>query len=259
MALVAVPLLCSAQQTGTDASSGSGAVVAQPPADTGAVLLARLERLADGAFALKDLEMTQKERDAWTAETKRYAERSAELRARCHDEIRRANRDTIASKAAQCLRSDLLLEATHRRKQRDLFAGTKGVAGEYLAGATTAIDAWLDAATSIVDGIDAGVFTTVDALKTAKRNLHATYRVPMYDAFNRVRTMHASAILSSVAAQAVAAMGGEPRPVLATLVPCLDAASTSLGTGFHSTGGYQLFREGAAELRRCVGLIEDAE
>ena len=252
--LLASPVLCAAQETGTGASAGSGTVVTQPT-DTGALLLGRLSSVAEGALALGDLEMTAKERDAWATETKRYAERSAELRSRCNEEIRRANRDTIVSKSAQCLRSDLLLEATHRRKQRDLFESTAGVAPAIAGAAATGIDAWLDASTSIVDGIDAGVFTTVDALKTAKHNLHATYRTPMFHAFVRVRAAHGAAIARGVAGAAYASFDGEPHAVLETFVPCVETAVRLLDATSRDGAG---LASGLTQARACIGMLEDA-
>lgn len=255
VSLAIAPVVCFAQDAGSGSTTGSGTVVTQPPVDTGALLLERLSRVAEGALALADVERTQKERDAWTAEVKRYAERSTELRVRCHEEIRRANRDTIATKSAQCLRSDLLLEATHRRKQRDLFASTAGVAPAIADAAATGIDAWLDASTSIVDGIDAGVFTTVDALKTAKRNLHATYRTPMFHAFARVRGAHGAAIARAVASSAHASFDGEPHDVLAAFVPCIEDGVALLdGTAANGQG----LASGLSRVRACIGMLEDA-
>ncbi len=227
--------------------SSSGAVMT----DTGALLIDRLESLAEGAIPLAEMAMTTKEREAWATEVKRYSERSAELRSRCHEEIRKANRDTIVSKAAQCLRSDLLLEATHRRKQRDLFANTAGVQEAIIGGATTGIDAWLDASAAIVDGIDAGVFTTVDALKTAKKNLHSTYRAPMQRAFVHVRIDHGHAILRSAAAAVLASLQNEYHPALETFVLCMETARVAFG----SEGG---LTAGMSQLRDCIEIIDDA-
>lgn len=242
LALALLPAAAFAQES----SSGATTVTI----DSGSLLLGRLESMAQGALPLADVAMTPKERETWATDVKRYAERSAELRSRCHKEIRKANRDTIAAKAAQCLRSDLLLEATHRRKQRDLFVNTDGVQQAVIGGATTGIDAWLDASTTIIDGIDAGVFTTVDALKTAKKNLHATYRAPMQQAFVRVRIDHGVAILRSTAAAVLESLNGETHTVLATFVPCMEAARAA----FDSEGG---LTAGMSQLRGCITIIED--
>lgn len=245
LTLALAPSVCFAQQ------ASSGATVSTE-ASTGAYMLQTLEMFSEGALPLEELAMTDKERAAWNTEVARYVERSTELRARCHEELRKANRDTIATKAAQCVRSDLLLEATHRRKQRERFEALKGVPEDVIGGATTGIDAWLDAAASVIDGIDTGVFGTVDSLKVAKRNLNATYRVPMLDAFKRVRVFQARAVMFSIAARVLEAWDHEERPELEPIANCLVSAELLLDPSKAT------FNDGLTEVRRCIEIIEDA-
>lgn len=238
------PVVCFAQeQTGSgSAATGSGSSVP--------TLEERLESIAGSSQPLKDIVPSDKARAAWAAEVQRYADRSAELRSRCHDEIRKANRDTIVQKSAQCLRSDVLLEATHRRKQRDLFMNTAGVQPDITGGATTGIDAWLDASTAIVDGIDAGVFTTIDSLKTAKRNLNTTYRAPMLQAFERARRAYGLALLGGTAATVLSAYEDASITPPEEFVTCMETARDAFASQGTSAG--------TTALRMCLMLLKDA-
>ncbi len=241
--LAVLPAVCFAQGTGSGSTqSGSGTVMQQQtPTD----LLAELAR---GALPLKDVVPTDKQRAAWAAETKRYADRSTELRSRCHDELRKANRDTIVAKSSLCLRSDLLLEATFRRNQRDMIATTKGVPADDVALATKNIDYWLEAETAIVDGIDTGVFTTVDTMKEAKKNLHLTYRKPMLAALARVRASQVRAVIHSIALAVQPAFPDLPTAVQDAFPGCLASAEGY----FKTEGGLDAVTH---KLYECVDLL----
>ncbi len=248
------PVLCMAQET-QGSSSGTTTVTV----DSGALLLERLDAVADGAAPLKDLAMPEKARAAWTAEVQRYAERSGELRTRCHEEIRKANRDTIVSKSAQCLRSDLLLEITHRRKQADMFAALPGVDENVAEAVSIGVGAYVSAANAVVDGVDTGVFSTVDMLKQAKRNLDETYRRPMLRTFVRARASRGAALARSLAATVRTALNGDARhPFIDTFVPCVEHAHDMLSTATDPasdvTGAYSA---GMTELRHCANLADD--
>lgn len=189
-------------------------------------------------------------------EKQRYTERSSELRRRCHEELRKANRDTITGISAQCLRSDVLLEVNHRRKERDFLKNMPGINADIAHDTATRIDAWLDAAQSIIDGIDAGVFTTVDTLKAAKKNIHLTYRLPMYDAVMHQRAAHIASLSSSVAATLLHSINNEDHPVLETFVPCIEHARETLATAQRSVRDSTSFHTGTSELQTCLELLK---
>lgn len=256
LTLAASPALCFAQGQAGAPPASSGATVVET--GTGTVLMDRLAALAEGALSLEEATAVTKWDQSWPAETKRYTERSAELRARCHEEIRSANRDTIVGKASQCLRSDLLLEITHRRKQADRHANMRGVDAARADGAVDAINAWIGAASAIVDGIDAGVFATVDTLKEAKRNLYQTYRVPMHVALLRVRASRGLHLLSAVARAVHGAMAddGARGPFLETFVACLEGARVSLAAAEGPGGSASDLRAGLETLRSCIDLAD---
>lgn len=252
--LVLSPVLCMAQEA-PGSSSGTTTVTA----DSGALLLERLNAVAERAMPLKDLATPEKARAAWASEVQRYAERSGELRERCHEEIRKANRDTIVSKSAQCLRSDLLLEITHRRKQADMFAELAGVDASVAEAVSIGVGAYVSAANAVVDGVDTGVFSTVDMLKQAKRNLNETYRKPMLRTFVRARASRGASLARSLAASVRTALNGDARrPFIDAFVPCVerthDILMTATDPASDVTGNYSA---GIMELRHCAELADD--
>lgn len=246
------PMLCAAQETPTT-DTGSTVI-----ADSGSILMERLDVLAEGGASIDTLVPSDNLTASWAAEVQRYRERSIELRSRCHEEIRRANRDTIVAKSSLCLRGDLQLEIGHRRKQRDVLVETPGVSLD----PSEAIDTWIDAATAVVDGVDAGVFTTVDMLKEAKRNLHATYRRPMLLAITHARISYVRSLIASVAlvARDVADQSEDSLPFLERIVPCLEEAHAQRVTASAATTHVEAstgLTTSVVALRRCIRIVED--
>lgn len=239
LALAALPAVSLAQDAGTGSVAGSGETLEM-----------RLSILAEGAAAPDAFALSQNTRTAWTAEVKRYEERKAELRVRCSDEIRKANRDTITAKAGQCLRADLLLEIGYRRKQREMVVTVPGATID----PTHAMDDWIDAASAVVDGIDTGIFTTVDILKQAKRNLHLTYRVPMLVALTQARASSVDAMVGSLAgvAQELAATLEDPALFMTSIVACLDDAHTAARAAQAAT----TLDEATSELQLSMGRVQ---
>ncbi len=253
LALACAPFVCAAQESGTGATTGSGTI-----ADPHQELMDRLDALAESGMLLSNVQAPSTIRAAWAEETARYAERSTELRSRCHDELRKANRDTIAEKGALCLRADVMLEIGLRRKQRDVLAATPGIDSDTLESATAAIDSWIDAATTVVDGADAGVFRTIDTLKQVKRNLHAGYRMPMLVHLTFARVALIQSLIRSLALETAAALRAsesDSLPFLEQIVPCLENARQQ-SASVPSTSHVVLMATDA--LRTCITIVRDA-
>ncbi len=238
--------------------TGSGDVMT----DSGSILRSRLAELAGGALPLDELNPPAKAVAAWTAEVERYRERAQELRLRCREEIRSANRDTIVEKSAQCLRSDLLLEVTHRRKQLDylLTMPTLMYDKEVME---QSVESWADAAMAVVDGVDAGVFGTVEVLKQAKLNLHNTYRYPMllnFTAHRGLRIWAHARSLAAVSMDLVSSME-DPSPFLSEIVPCFERVIDALGVVIAAEDqklkSHELYAS-ITFMRQCVSIIERA-
>lgn len=221
------------------------------------MLLERLIALTDGAQNIAALLPRTTQVTAWSAEVQRYSERRAELRSRCHTEIRQANRDTIVGKSALCLRSDLLLEIGHRRKQRDLLEETPG----RTLSPTREIDAWIDAAGSVIDATDANVFTTIDMLKEAKRNLHNTYRVPMLLSLTRARASIVGSTIASLASAAADALDDTDTSALTTLVPCLEQAHAEHLAALSAAmleAASSTHRSSITTVKHCIDLLSES-
>ncbi len=242
--LACAPLVCHAQAT-----------------DTGANLLGRLSALANSGLTLEALAPSSAAQGSWTTELKRYSERSRELRARCHDDIRSANRDTIAGRSALCLRSDLLLEIAHRRKQREWVESLPGVSPISLINVVGATNTWIDAATSVIDGIDAGVFQTAELSRSAKKNLHENYRMTMLTMLTRARASRALSALTAaaLALQGPASADPDPTTLLSSVVPCLETAHALLTAGKVAATNAESaasLRTGSAQLQECLAMID---
>lgn len=168
-----------------------GTSFAAEDAGTGASLYGRIHmlrtqiesRIPANTGALLPNAVKQK---AWDTEKARHEQRIWELRAKCREEIRKANRDTIVSKSAQCLRSDLMEELALRRKEKAYVESLPGIDAQVLAPYSSSVAALMDAQSAIVDGIDTGVYTTVELLQTAKRKLRDQYRMPYWTTFFRL-------------------------------------------------------------------------
>lgn len=250
LSLMLVPFFASAQE------SGSGAVSPEPER----TLQERLSILAESGTGPETLIISASTKTSWTSEVKRYAERSGELRSRCNEEIRKANRDTIASKAAQCLRSDLLLEISHRRKQQEILTTLPGVT----VPATNQIDAFLDAAVAVVDGVDAGVFATIDVLREAKKNLHQNYRRPMLEAITLARVSVLGTVIHSLALTAQNVVEQIPETDLMQIVECLEEATLRHTTAASATtledavAGFRSTLSAVTTCRNLVGALSEA-
>ncbi len=123
---------------------------------------------------------------AWDTEKARHEQRIRELRVKCREEIRKANRDTIVAKSAQCLRSDLMEELALRRKEKAYVESLPNIDASILSSYAASVTALMDAQSAIVDGIDTNVYSTVELLQTAKRKLRDQYRIPYWTAFFRL-------------------------------------------------------------------------
>lgn len=176
-------LLCAApayaQSTGSGTTTGSGMTIDE-----------MVQMLAEKAAALPDdiaaLSVSAQKRTAWATESARLRDRLAQHRRDCREAIRKANRDTLMKTALQCYRSDVLQDINWLREQGQYLAATPFANPEILTSISDAIAALIDAERTIVDGIDANVFGSVESLEQAKRNLRANYREPYWLALTRL-------------------------------------------------------------------------
>lgn len=124
---------------------------------------------------------------SWEKESTLLRARQADHRQTCKEAIRRANRDSIGEVASRCYKDELLQEMNMLKKQQEYLRGLPLVEEALRTKADDACTALIAAASTIIDGIDAGLFETVEVLKSARNNLHSQYRVPFQEALLRVR------------------------------------------------------------------------
>lgn len=193
-----------AQESGSGAVTESGAIVLTGSGRTASDILESLSaRTAEESppRSFTELMLPEKLTAARDAQENKIRERLLQLRRECHEALRRANRDTLPPTANRCMRGELLLEMNMLRKQKEEFARMPTLPPEAIAEVAHSTDNLIEAQATMIDGIDAGVFSTVDLLKEAKKNLHTQYRLPVRRAFLRARAerIHAwSALLASM-------------------------------------------------------------
>lgn len=99
---------------------------------------------------------------------------------RCHDDVRSANRDTLLPVTLQCYRGQLKLEQESLANERTIIDRWPGIPTASKTAMLGSIDALLSAIQPVVDGIDAKVFTSLDAFKNVRTNLLTQYRQPYW-------------------------------------------------------------------------------
>lgn len=175
---MALPLASTAQET-----TGTGETLPMPAAETGSLLRAQAALLLEGTTLPEKPEAfvqnVSSARTAWQQQKDRLTERWIEHRRDCRMQMRQANRDQIARVAADCYRADLLQEL-HLLTQRNdvLLSVLLASDADAAQSVRNAHEHLQDAMQAIIDGIDAGVFVSLQQLTTAKRNLAVQYRLP---------------------------------------------------------------------------------
>lgn len=181
--LIITPASLSAQETGSGAmhttATGSTMEIAK---DTGS-LLRRLDLLVAEAQAID----VKSRGDALDRETKygqlalersRQEPRRLEHRVACRERMRKANRDEQVRTAATCFREMLALELAVVRKERTLVASFSWIPDASRMRPLAATDELISALQTIIDAIDAGIYTEILELEDAKARLHEKYRLP---------------------------------------------------------------------------------
>jgi len=194
---------------------------------------------------------------AWDTEKARHEERIRDLRAKCREEIRKANRDTIVSKSAQCLRSDLMEELALRRKEKQFMESLPNVDAAVLSAYSSAVDKLMDAQSAIVDGIDTNVYSTVELLQTAKRKLRDQYRQPYWTAFFRLSADRLVPWAAWQVDRMEYLLSEEPETAADLQVACLEETVNLLSIAKSSEFGTALtsLKTALAKSRECAATL----
>lgn len=177
--VLALPLAAHAQETGTGATTGSGAMMVPTSEILQNILNIAPTRVARTA---KQLLVSEKIQTAWVKESTLTRTRMNDQRTECNDLVRRSNRDQRMGKILQCQRAMLMLESGLLRNQTQYLNAIPLVDAKLKATATGAIARLENAMMAIVDGIDTGLFTSEGQLISARDNLRTVYREPVWKA-----------------------------------------------------------------------------
>lgn len=194
---------------------------------------------------------------AWDTEKSRHEQRIWELRTKCREEIRKANRDTIVSKSAQCFRSDLMEELALRRKEKQFMESLPGVDAAVLSAYSSAVDNLMDAQSAIVDGIDTNVYSTVELLQTAKRKLRDQYRIPYWTAFFRLSADRLVPWTAWQVGRMDELLSKEPETAADSQVACLEETMNLLSIANFSAFDTALtsLKTALAKSRECAATL----
>lgn len=237
---------------------------AAAPSGTGASLWERAKalraslesRIPENAAALLPDPAKKK---SWDTERARHAQRLAELRRKCREEIRKANRDTVVEKTQQCFRSDLLEQLALHRKEKTYVASLPGIDAGTQAGFQAASQALMDAEVAVVNGVDTGVYATVELLESAKRKLRDQYRAPYWAALFRLAADAQVPWLAWQADRLEYLLSEKPETAATEAVGCLEEAVSLASQSAKSDDGTALesLRAALAKNRECVTTLRE--
>lgn len=172
-------------------AAGTGANVVEVMS-TGAVLRMQIQSIKDmlgtplpkskAEVLLLDAKMA-----GWQSDVQRYNEKSTDYRKTCFDAVRRANRDTIVNQATTCMRGDLLLHISFLRKQQAYVASLPLITAATRSGALLSVNNLISAEMTIVDAIDAHLYTSIAILNDTKAKLRDHYRLPYWLSLTAIR------------------------------------------------------------------------
>ncbi len=194
----------------------------------------------------------------WDTEKARHEQRLWELRAKCREELRKANRDTIAAKAQQCVRSDLMEELAMRRKEKAYMESLPALDPVILKNYSDTTAALMDAEVAIVDGIDSNVYTSVELLQTAKRKLREQYRVPYWKAAFRLSADRVIPWVAWHVSRVEELLTEEPEIEAESAVQCLEETVNLLSIASSEAFGGTLMsvRAALSKSQECAATLQ---
>ncbi|MDD5751671.1 MAG: hypothetical protein PHS73_04095 [Candidatus Peribacteraceae bacterium] len=185
---------------------------------------------------------------------------------RCHTEIRASNRDTLLPVTQQCLKGQLIIERDALKRDRTVYEKLPGLSDAVRATLLVQTDALTGALQTIIDGMDAHVFSTMAQLKDVRANLLKEYRQPYWFALTRSRadelltwTAHLLTALSYSAADSSIPPAAHAKAAEASA--CLEGAETAFATVLtdeDAVSARTKLTAGMITARTCNALITEA-
>ena len=185
---------------------------------------------------------------------------------RCHTEIRSSNRDTLLPVTQQCIKGQLIIERDALKRDRAILEQLPGLTEPVRTTILQKSDALVAALQTVIDGVDARVFSTMAQLKDVRANLLTQYRQPYWLAMTQARADEALTWVASllIALRDLPTEGLSPDTTAKTAeaMVCLEGAEAALTpvlTAESSEEAHAALAAGISAARSCNALILEAQ
>lgn len=131
----------------------------------------------------------------YSAEAKLRTERM-ENRRDCRESMRKANRDQRFAKLVTCMHDDLTHTTDMLKARSQAIIAAPGVTEELRELIIARSELLRDAMSTIIDGLDAGVYESEEGLHEARKNLREKYLLPYWSLLPRMQAEQTLAWIS---------------------------------------------------------------
>ncbi|MBM3231620.1 hypothetical protein FJZ28_04845 [Candidatus Peregrinibacteria bacterium] len=187
-------------------------------------------------------------------------EKRSELIAECRKDIRAANRDTLFKETLRCFRALLTGELEIARKEKQAVTFMAGASDAAKADANSALQNAMDALSTVISAVDAGVYGSKEDLEETKRNLNHKYRTPVHASLVSLRLSRRSLWITHLLVklreiQEDETLSVEVAAALADAIECFEHAGVTVAGNPTAT----LLTESATVLRNCGERVRETE
>ena len=193
-------------------------------------------------------------------------EKLTEKRVQCREDVRKANRDSVEQVTVGCFRASLTLDLEMLRKEKQFVETVAGPTETFRKSAVFHIGNLMDAISTIIEAIDAGVYDGKEDLAEAKQNLGNAYRENRRLAMTRLRIDRAITWLTLLMIRLEdVRKTAPPEAVSAKLsdaIACLEVKEAALAELLPLENNQALidaFRQVQSELKICRELASEAQ
>jgi len=184
--------------------------------------------------------------------------RRSDARSACNDRLRKANRDGRLAVILVCMKQDLTTTLDIVRKRLDGLTSRAGVTADTTALVRARGELLIDALQTIMNALDAGVYTSESELLEARRNLREKYMMPYHALLPRVIREHALAAVAHMLLRSQAMDRSAFPPEVMTAVEAADACLESLEKSLESLSPDGFTAEHGVGLRACLAEYREA-
>lgn len=201
---------------------------------------------------------SQKAETKYRTELAKFEQKRADIRTTCHEDLRRANRDTKLPVSLRCLRGELGSEKDVLAKEADFIKVLPGIGKETRKTLQDTQALLADAVNTFIAAIDSGVFTDTDTLLKVKLNLLTKYREPLWKEWSAARRERLLAYTSLLLSELDQTTGLTDSSDFLAAKDCLESSETALEAGTTSTGAVALARSCPAMLKKVLMSLSSA-